>query len=112
MAYYHLIPESVYVMTSATSQSTRAFTAMGRVYEYHRLKRSFFIGYEPIKEQGEVVLMATPEKALVDYLYFVDLKKKVLNDRLILASLSWKQIERWLKLCERPSLLQLARTLR
>jgi len=112
LSYYHLIPEAAYTITSATSRPTRALTALGKTFEYHRLKKSVFTGYEPVKVGAETVLMATPEKALVDTLYFVDLKKKTLNDRLELRTLKWKRVESYVRLFERPSLRQLLRSLR
>ena len=112
LSYHHLIPEAAYVITSATSRSTRALTAMGKTFEYHRLKKSVFTGYEPVKMGTETILMATPEKALLDTLYFVDLKKKSLNDRLDLRTLNWKRAESCARLFGRPSLRQLLRGLR
>lgn len=112
LSYYHLIPEAAYVVTSATPRPTRTLTAMGKTFEYHRLKKSVFTGYEPIKAGKETILMATPEKALVDTLYFVDLKKKTLNDRLDLRTLNWKRAESCVRLFERPSLRELLRSLR
>lgn len=112
LSYYHLIPEAAYTITSATSRPTRALTALGKAFEYHRLKKSVFTGYEPVKVGTETIFMATPEKALVDTLYFVDLKKKTLNDRLDLRTLNWKRIESYVQLFERPSLRKLLRSLR
>ena len=112
LSYHHLIPEAAYVITSATSRSTRALTAMGKTFEYHRLKKSVFTGYEPVKMGTETILMATPEKALLDTLYFVDLKKKSLNDRLDLRTLNWKRAESRARLFGRRSLQELLRSLR
>ena len=112
LSYYHLIPEAAYVITSATSRPTRVLTAMGKAFEYHRLKKSAFTGYEPVKVGTETILMATPEKALVDTLYFVDLKKKNLGDRLDLRTLNWKRAESCARVFGRPSLRQLLRGLR
>ncbi len=112
LSYYHLIPEAAYVITSATTRPTRMVTSLGKTFEYHRLKKSVFTGYEPVKMGTETVLMAAPEKALVDTLYFVNLKKKTLNDRLDLRSLNWKRAESYGRLFRRPSLLQLLRSLR
>ena len=112
LSYYHLIPEAAYTITSATSRPTRALTAIGRTFEYHRLKKSVFTGYEPVKVGAETILMATPEKALVDTLYFVDLKKKTLNDRLDFRNVNWKRVESYVRLFGRPSLRQLLRGLR
>lgn len=112
LSYYHLIPEATYTITSATSRPTRVLTALGKTFEYHRLKKSVFTGYEPVKVGAETVLMATPEKALLDTLYFVDLKKKSLSDRLDLRTLNWKRIESYGRLFRRSSLVQLLRSLR
>jgi predicted transcriptional regulator of viral defense system len=112
LSYYHLIPEAAYVVTSATSRPTRALAALGKTFEYHRLKRSAFAGYEPVKVGTEAILMATPEKALLDTLYFVDLKKKSLNDRLDLRTINWKRAESCARFFGRPTLRKLLRGLR
>ena len=112
LAYHRIIPEAVYVVTSATTRPTRTFTAAGTTFEYHRIKPAAFTGYEPIKTDGQTVLMALPEKALADTLYFVDLKRKTLNSRLDLKAIPWKRLEAALRLFERPSLVALARELR
>jgi predicted transcriptional regulator of viral defense system len=107
LAYYHLIPETVYTITSATSRPTRTLTAVGKTFEYHRLKRSAFTGYEPTKIAGETVLIATPEKAVADYLYFVDLRKQPLNDRLHVRALLRDRLVVCARLFDRPSLMTL-----
>jgi len=112
LSYYHLIPEAAYTITSATSRPTRTLTVLGKTFEYHRLKKSAFTGYEPVKVGAETVLMATPEKAVVDTLYFVDLKKKTLNERLDLRTLNWRRAESCVRLFGRPSLRELLRSLR
>ena len=112
LSYHHLIPEATYTITSATSRPTHVVASLGKTFEYHRLKQSAFSGYEPVKVGTEAVLIATPEKALVDTLYYVDLKKKDLNDRLDLRILNWKRVESYATLFERPSLLQLLRRFR
>jgi len=47
----------------------------------------------------------------VDTLYFVDLKKKTLNDRLDLRTLNRKRMEGYARLFKRSSLLQRIREL-
>ena len=112
LAYYHVIPETVYTITSATSRPTRTFTVTGTRFEYHLLKRPAFTGYDPLKINGDTILIAAPEKALVDYLYFVDLKKASLNERLRLQSLTWSRVEAYMKLFGRASLRKLVKRLR
>ena len=53
------------------------------------------------------VLMAEPEKALVDYLYFVNLKRKTLNERLTVRKLKKKAMVEYAKLFGRKSLISL-----
>ncbi|OGW90844.1 MAG: hypothetical protein A3D28_01090 [Omnitrophica bacterium RIFCSPHIGHO2_02_FULL_63_14] len=112
LSYHHLIPESAYVLTSATPRPTRVLTALGHTFAYHRLKTSAFTGYAPVTIGAETVLLATPEKALVDLVYFVDLKKKSLSDRLELRTLNWTRVESYAQLFGRPSLRQRLRGLR
>jgi predicted transcriptional regulator of viral defense system len=47
MAYYHLIPEAVYRVASATTRNTRRFRVAGTEYSYHHLKSGAFAGYGP-----------------------------------------------------------------
>jgi hypothetical protein len=58
-------------------------------------------------DKGRAVLMAEPEKALADYLYFVSIGKKTLNDRLNLKNISRKKIRKYAALYERPGLIKL-----
>jgi predicted transcriptional regulator of viral defense system len=109
LAHYRMIPETVYAVTSATTRTTRAFEAGGRAYEYSRIKRQAFTGYRNLKTDAGVILSAEPEKALADYLYFVDLRLKSLNERLYLKKKvnGWK-VMLYVDLFERESLRGLA----
>jgi len=112
LAYHRLIPEAAYTVTSATPRPTYTVEAAGKRFEYHRIKQSAYTGYEPVRLDGDTVLLATPEKAVVDYLYFVSLNKKNLNDRLRAGKLVQGKVEAYAELFGRPSLLRLVRRLR
>lgn len=109
LAYYRLIPETVYTVTSATTKITREFTVQGKSYEYSRIKKRAYTGYRLIKEGQAKILMAAPEKALVDYCYFVDLKLKSLNDRLRANKVNAKEALCYARLFDRGSLVKLVR---
>lgn len=109
--HYHMIPEAVYAVTSATTKITSRFVVDEKSYEYSRLKRKAYTGYELVKRAGTGVLIATPEKALADYLYFVDLKLKSLNERLNLRNINRKEVLRYAGLFGRGSLLGLAKSI-
>lgn len=84
MAYYNILPEMTYTITSATTKPTRLFTTEKIAYSYRTIKDSAYTGYSLIKKESHSFLLAEPEKALVDYLYFVSLRKIGLNDRLLI----------------------------
>ena len=58
---------------------------------------------------GMTVLIAEPEKALTDYLYFVDLKRKTLNERLNIRKLKKKTVIEYARLFGRKSLMKLVK---
>lgn len=89
LAHYHLIPETVYAVTSATTRRSKELEAGGMGYVYHSIKQDAFFGYRPLKLGEELVLMAEPEKALCDFLFLVFLKKRALNERI-----AWEKSDR------------------
>ena len=106
MAYYHLIPEAVYEVTSATTRTSRRFEVLGKAFTYRRLKPSAFTGYRPEKVGGRVALIAEPEKAFVDSLYFASLGKLSLPERLDLSILQHDRLRAWADLYQRPELVE------
>lgn len=111
LAHYQIIPESVYSITSATSNVTRQFIVQGKTYEYHRIKKEVYRGYRSQKRGRDTLLIAEPEKALVDYLYFVDLKLKSLNERLNIRKIKKKLAWNYASLFGRNSLTKLLKGL-
>lgn len=93
LSRYGVIPEMPYTVTSVTPKITATFTVLGRDFSYQKIKKAAFTGYVPEKVGGHTIFIATPEKALVDYLYFVSLGKKTLNDRLSIDRLDQKKIK-------------------
>lgn len=103
LSHYGIIPEVVYGITSATTKVTRDFEVGGRGFTYHKIKREAYTGYEVKKVGGDMVLIASPEKALVDYFYFVRLGKKRLNERLDIRGLDKMKIKKYVKLYQRKN---------
>ena len=92
LSYHKLIPETVYGVTAATTKPTRNFVVAGKAFSYHKIKMSAYTDYTPTRICDEMILLATPEKALVDYLYFVNLGKKPLYERLEISELNKEKI--------------------
>lgn len=110
LSYYGLIPEVVYTITSISTKPTREFVTPRGAFSYQRIKKNAFTGYSIIRPGGggdSKVLFADSEKALADYLYFVDLKKKPLNDRLTLRGINKDKLLEYATLFERASILKI-----
>jgi len=69
LSYYELIPESVYGITSASTRRTRIFKTDFGSFSYKTLTPRLYFGYEIIRHNGRAVRIASPEKAVLDYLY-------------------------------------------
>lgn len=110
LSFHSIIPETVYAITSATTKPTREFTISGSQFVYHRIKKSVYTGYRPVKHMDDTVLIASPEKAVADYLYFVTLKKRQLNyDRLDLNKVRKNKLIQLARLFNQPSMFDLIR---
>ena len=111
LAFYHLIPETVYAVTSVTTKATRRFEIKERLFEYRKIKKEAYAGYQPTQVEGEVVFLATPEKAVADFLYFVWLGKRKMNDRLVWEKLDLIRLKQYLKLFGQKRLVSFAHQL-
>jgi predicted transcriptional regulator of viral defense system len=109
LSHYGIIPESVYTITSATTRTTREFIVNNKSFTYSHIKKQVYRGYRTEKMGGMTVLIAEPEKALMDYLYFVSLKRKTLNERLNIRKLRKKAVSEYTKLFGRKSLIKLVK---
>jgi predicted transcriptional regulator of viral defense system len=107
LSHYGIIPETVYAVTSVTTKTPHELATPKGHFIYQRIKKSAFTGYGLRTIDRDQILIAEPEKALADYLYFVDLKKVLLNDRLDLKSVKKSALIEFVKLFERSTMLKL-----
>ena len=71
LAFYGFIPERVHLVTSVTSKTTRRFHTKLGSYAYAHIKLPMFTGFVATKDpNGNTVYIATPEKAVIDFLYY------------------------------------------
>ncbi len=71
LSWYDMIPERVYEFTSVSLQKTACFKNNLGTFRYHHIKDECFFGFhEVVDEFGKMVMMAHPEKALLDFVYF------------------------------------------
>lgn len=69
LAYHGFIPEGVFHVESITTNHSKKFQFQGTDYSYRAVRPSFYYGYQIIQVEGVRILMAGPEKALLDLLY-------------------------------------------
>jgi hypothetical protein len=85
LSYYKMIPEGVYVVTSASATRPKSFTTPVATFDYIYLNhRRYTIGIDQKENAAGRFLIATPEKALAD---LVHLKSKKLEARDLLVDL-------------------------
>ena len=70
LAYYNLIPEIAYTISSVTTGRRKIYRTPAGTFIYHHLKFDYYNqGYKLYHSDGINYLIATPEKALCDKLY-------------------------------------------
>lgn len=107
LSHYGIIPEVVYAITSITTKGSREYVTPVGSFIYQRIKKQAYTGYSLMEIDGRRAFVAEPEKALADHLYFVDLKRKLLNDRLNLKNIKKFKLIAFVKLFKRPDMLKL-----
>lgn len=69
LSFHGLIPDAAVRLTSVTRRSPRTFENAFGTFDYRHIKPEGFFGYEQVAQPGGPILVATPEKALVDHWY-------------------------------------------
>jgi hypothetical protein len=67
LEYYDLIPERVVWLTSVTPRVPRRFENPFGTFDYRNIKQMAFWGYVTVQYGGREILVAEPEKALLDH---------------------------------------------
>jgi len=70
LSFFGLIPERVVAVTAVSPKKTAIFENFYGTFDYRSLRKGSFFGFESVEDQGLPVLMATPEKAILDKIYF------------------------------------------
>ena len=100
LVFYGLIPESVIQTTSVSTLKTARFENKAGSFSYKKMKENLFFGYEPLPfTGGKTILLATPEKALLDLLYLypfyrteTDMSDLRLNEELLHETINTDQL--------------------
>jgi len=79
LSNYSIIPEVSMGVTSLTTKPTRRFKNKHGLFIYRTIKADCFTGYYVERQHSFDILIAEPEKAFVDYLYFRKYRNKKFN---------------------------------
>jgi predicted transcriptional regulator of viral defense system len=109
--YYDFIPEEIFQITSVSSKKTTKFTTSLGNFSYRHIKPSIFFGYRMIDYGKQKILLAEPEKAVLDYLYLNprlkaadDFREIRINKQEFLEIIDFTKLQRYLKAFENKSL--------
>jgi len=69
LSYYHLIPESIYGITSISTRKTYHFKTSIGEFIFRSIKLQLFFGYYLMNYKEQYLKMAEIEKAFLDYFY-------------------------------------------
>ena len=109
--YYDFILEEIFQITSVSSKKTTKFTSSIGNFRYRHIKPSIFFGYRMIDYGKQKILLAEPEKAVLDYLYLnprlkaaADFHEMRINKQEFLEKIDFKKLQRFMKAFENKSL--------
>ncbi|WKZ25590.1 MAG: hypothetical protein QY322_04395 [bacterium] len=92
LSFYSIITQFPYEITSIAVKKTKNITSNDKMFSYAQISPNFFFGYE----KKEDFLIATPEKALLDYLYFGSKGlRKIDLDEMDLSKINKKIFNKW-----------------
>lgn len=69
LKFYGFIPEEIFQITSVSVKKTTNFLTPVGNFSYRHIKPALFFGYRLLEFGKQKILMAEPEKAVLDYLY-------------------------------------------
>jgi len=69
LSFYDLIPEEIFQITSVSTKKTVGFQTPVGSFRYRHIKPSLYWGYRLVDFDSQKILVADPEKAVLDYLY-------------------------------------------
>lgn len=69
LKHYGLIPEEIFQITSVGTKKTTNFQISVGNFSYRQIKPSLYFGYRLVEFGQQKILIAEPEKAILDYLY-------------------------------------------
>jgi predicted transcriptional regulator of viral defense system len=117
LSYFDIIPEYVPIIISVCTGRPRNITTPFGVFEFRHISKKYFWGYQTNElSSGEEFLIARPEKALLDLVYFVPEAQKpeyILELRLQnLEQVDGKMLKEYAERFSKPKITAAAKRIR
>ena len=98
--FYGILVQVPYTITSVTPKLTREIYVNEKTFKYSHITKNYYWGYEKI----EGFLIAEPEKALLDALFFMSLGRASLNyDEFLLDDINFKKFREMTQKIKNPN---------
>ena len=117
LSLHGLIPETSFAITSVSTKKTTRFESDSGLYIYRKIKPALMFGYDLKLFRNTAIRIATPEKAILDYLYLnpgLEDQGKLEELRINsdgFAGMNFKKITAWLEYIDSPTLTRRFRNL-
>lgn len=90
LSFYGILPQFPYTISATTPLKTRKIVVNEKEYEYAHIEKGYFFGFT----KTENFVISTPEKALLDTLYFMAKGlRKIHLEELDLKNINKKQLK-------------------
>lgn len=98
--FYGILVQVPYKITSVTPKLTRENNVNEKTFKYSHISKEYFWGYQKI----EGFLIAEPEKALLDALFFMSLGRIVISyDELLLDRIDYEKFSEMTRKIKNPN---------
>lgn len=111
LSHYNFIPEAVYTQQAITTRKTILYKTPAGTFQYRTLKPAFYFGYRILQKDKLPVLMADPEKALLDFLYLNsslitirDMEAVRFNYTELQQTIDWEKVDNYARVFNSPTL--------
>lgn len=118
LSHHGLIPEGVFSVSSVTTRNTTTFTTPIGEFTYRNIKSKAFFGYAIIRQNNISAVIAEPEKALLDFIWFKkvedpeDFMALRLNQNMLAKTINWPKLLHFAELFESPTMMKRAKNLK
>lgn len=116
LKFYSLIPEEIFQITSVSTKKTVNFKTDIGNFSYRHIKPSLYWGYQLVDFGEQKILLADPEKAVLDYLYLhpnlksvADFSEMRINPDEFKAHIDLHKFEKYLTAFENKALTKRAK---